>query len=117
MLAVMSVVDDYLAGVTGPEHDLLAHLYAVIRATAPDATEGLSYAMPAFKHIGKGLAAIMVNKRFLSLYPFCAVDRLGPDLSAFECTSGSVHFTVAAPIPDDLLREVVAARKALIEGR
>lgn len=106
----MSVIDNYLARLSGPEKTLIEHMYGIVRQMAPDATEELSYAMPAFKHKGKGLVAIMANKNFLSLYPFGAVDKLGIDLSAYECTTGSIHFSVDKPIPDDVLRRIVAAR-------
>ena len=106
----MSVLDDYLSTLSGPEKALLAHMYSVVRELVPDATEELSYAMPAFKYHGKGLVAIMVNKNFLSLYPFGATERLGLDLSAFEGTVGSIHFSVAHPISDETLTQIIAAR-------
>lgn len=111
----MSVVDEYLSTLADSEKAVVAHMYGVVREMVPDVTEELSYAMPAFKYKGKSLVAIMVNKRFLSLYPFGAVDKLGLDLSGFERTSGSVHFSVEKPIPDSLLRQIVAARLRQME--
>ena len=111
----MPVVDEYVACLTGKEREIIAHLYALVLREVPDAAQEVCYAMPAYKYKGKGLVAIMANKDFLSLYPFCAVDRLGLDLSAFECTSGSIHFTAAKPLPDDLMHRIVAARKAMID--
>lgn len=105
----MSVIDDYLATLSGTEKDIVAHMYDVVREAVPNATEELSYAMPAFKHQGKAFIAIMVNKDFMSMYPFGAVEQLGLDLSNFECTSGSIHFTQQNPVSDDLLRKIIAA--------
>jgi|GEM_PF-1287713 len=113
----MSVVDDYLATLHGAEKDMIGHLYAIVREVVPDATEELSYAMPAFKYRGKGLVAIMANKQFLSLYPFGAVENLGLDLSGFETTSGSIHFSAEHPISDDTLRSIVKARLQQIASR
>jgi uncharacterized protein YdhG (YjbR/CyaY superfamily) len=109
----MSVIDDYLASLSGPEKALIAHMYEIVRREVPEATEGISYGMPAFKYEGKGLVAIMANKYFLSLYPFCAVEKLGLDVSNFECTSGSIHFNTDKPITDDLLRQILIARMRL----
>jgi len=106
----MSVIDDYVDTLRGPERVVLQRMYVLVRQLVPDATEELSYAMPAFKYKGKGLVAIMANKNFLSLYPFGAVDNLGLDLSAFETTSGSIHFTLEHPISDELLRQIINAR-------
>jgi uncharacterized protein YdhG (YjbR/CyaY superfamily) len=112
----MSVIDDYVDTLRGPERVELQRMYVLVRQMVPDATEELSYAMPAFKYNGKGLVAIMANKDFLSLYPFGAVDRLGVDLSGFETTTGSIHFTLEHPISDELLRQIIKARLGQITG-
>ncbi len=112
----MSVVDDYIATIANPEKSVLEHMYAVVRETVPDTTEELSYNMPAFKWRGKGLVAILSNKDFMSIYPFCNHDRLGLDLSGYETTKGSIHFTLEKPVPDTLLREIIAARQKQITG-
>jgi uncharacterized protein YdhG (YjbR/CyaY superfamily) len=112
----MTVIDSYLKTLHGPEKHTIAHMYAVVRELVPNVTEELSYAMPAFKYKGKGLVAIMSNKNFLSLYPFGAVEKLGLDLSAYEQTSGSVHFSTTNPISDELLQKIIAARMRQIDG-
>lgn len=111
----MSVIDDYLASLNGSAKATITHMYDIVREMVPDAAEEMSYAMPAFKYKGKSLVAIMVNKNFLSLYPFCGLSRLGLDLSNYETTTGSIHFTSENPIPDELLRQIIAARLEQIE--
>jgi len=110
----MSVIDEYVATLSGSEREVVEHMYALVRQWVPDATEELSYAMPAFKYKGKGLVAVMANKEFMSLYPFCSVERLGLDLSGFERTSGSIHFSPHQPISDELLHDIVTARRQLL---
>ncbi|TAH36293.1 DUF1801 domain-containing protein [Candidatus Saccharibacteria bacterium] len=112
----MSVIDDYLATVEGSKAAVLEHMYVVVREAMPEATEELSYNMPTFKWRGKGVIAILSNKNFLSIYPFCNHDRLGLDLSSYETTKGSIHFTPEHPVPDDLLRAIIAARQQQISG-
>lgn len=111
----MSVIDNYLASLTGSEKDVIGHMYSLVRQMVPDATEETSYNMPAFKYKGKGLVAIMANKNFLSLYPFGSIERLGLDLSAFEQTTGSIHFSADKPISDELLNDIIQARMRQIE--
>jgi uncharacterized protein YdhG (YjbR/CyaY superfamily) len=106
----MTVIDEYLAGMGGKEKQVIEHMYMIVREMVPDATEELNYAMPAFKYKGKGLVAIMANKEFFSLYPFGNVENLGLDLSEFECTTGSIHFSAEHPVSDSLLREIIEAR-------
>ncbi len=112
----MSVIDDYLSKLDQTKRPIVENMYSIIRKTVPTATEELSYGMPAFKYKGKGLIAIMANKNFLSLYPFGSIERLGLDLSAYECTTGSIHFSVDTPIPDNLLRKIITARLQQIEA-
>ncbi len=111
----MSVVDDYLETLSEPERATLARLYDVVRRLVPDVTEGMSYGVPAFKYKGKSLVAIMANKNFLSLYPFCSLERLGLDFSAFDCTKGSIHFTSDKSLSDDLLRSIIRVRMQSID--
>jgi len=112
----MTVVDDYLLVLDETERRVIARMYTLVRQLVPDVTEGVSYAMPAFTYQGKGLLAIMANRQFISLYPFGPVERLGVDLRGFDCTSGSIHFTPAKPIPDKLLKQIVVARLKQIES-
>jgi len=111
----MPVIDDYLATLVDSERSIVEHMYTIVRQTVPETTEELSYAMPSLKHKGKSLIAIMANKKFLSLYPFGAIEKLGVDVSAFEQTTGSIHFTPDHPITDELLQSIALARKRQID--
>lgn len=112
----MSVIDDYLAGLSGPGKATVEHMCELVRQMVPDASEELSYAMPAFKYKNKSLVAIIANNKFLSLYPFSSVEKLGVDISAYDHTSGSIHFSPDKPISDDLLRDIISARKQQIDS-
>jgi uncharacterized protein YdhG (YjbR/CyaY superfamily) len=111
----MTVIDDYLQTLDTPTRGVVAHMYDIARELTPQTTEELSYGMPSLRYKGKSLVSIMANKNFLSLYPFGAVERLGLDFSAFETTTGSIHFSLDHPISDDLLRQIVTARMLQIE--
>ena len=50
-------VEEYLAGLPAEQRAALDKLRATIRAAAPDATEGISYAMAAFKFGTAGWSA------------------------------------------------------------
>jgi uncharacterized protein YdhG (YjbR/CyaY superfamily) len=112
----MTVTEEYIAHLNEPEKTVIENMYSVVRQTAPGSTEGFSYGMPAFKYKGKGLVAVMANNKFLSIYPFGAVGKLGLDLSEFECTSGSIHFSVENPVTDELLRQIVTSRMRQIDA-
>jgi hypothetical protein len=66
-------VDEYLAGVAEPAHGTLVKMRALIRSALPgEATETISYRMPAFKH-EKVLVWFAAFKNHCSLFPTAAV--------------------------------------------
>ena len=66
-------VDEYLAGVPEPARSTLNRLRAAIRsAVPPEATEAISYRMPAFKHKGL-LLCFAAFSNHCSLFPGASV--------------------------------------------
>ena len=106
----MSIFDEYLDTIEGNERKVLSHMYTVARSTVPEAEEVISYNMPAFALKGKAFLSIMANKKFMSLYPFCNLDRLDMNFSHYECTKGSIHFTPDQPISDEMLQQIIRVR-------
>jgi uncharacterized protein YdhG (YjbR/CyaY superfamily) len=116
----MSPIDEYLSLQEAPVRALFTHIYQQVRAQVPDARDGKSYGMPALLYNGKGLLSVMANKQFLSVYPFSGwvIDELASELQQFECTKGSVHFSVENPLPDNIISHIVATRlRELTSGR
>ena len=115
----MGKVTEYVRTVEEPHRTELARVYAVARAVVPEAVEGTSYAMAALLYRGKGLIATVRAKQFLSLYPFSGrvLSDLAGELTDFETTRGSLHYSVEHPVPDDLLRRIVELRRAEIDAK
>jgi uncharacterized protein YdhG (YjbR/CyaY superfamily) len=115
----MGTVDDYLAGLDDASRATVGHLYDVARAEVPEAEQGLGYGMPALVYRGKPLLSIMRAKGHIGLYPFSpdAVAAVTPLLDGFDHAKGTIRMSVERPIPDDMLRTLLAARRAQIEGR
>src|SRR5258706_7523998 len=66
-------VDEYLAGIPEPARGTLNTIRAVIRSSVPaDATEVISYGMPAFKHNGV-LVWFAALSNQCSLFPTASV--------------------------------------------
>ena len=115
----MGAVTDYLETIDGADREALERVYAIARDVVPEAVEGTSYGMAALLHHGKGVISTLRTKKFLSIYPFSSavITLLAADLAGFETTKGSIHYTADHPLPDDLLRRIVEARRAEIEAK
>jgi uncharacterized protein YdhG (YjbR/CyaY superfamily) len=109
-------VDAYLAGVEEPKRSTLEALRRSIRAVVPEAEECVSYGMPAFRVRGKIVAGFAAFKNHLAYLPHSGevLAGLGDRLAGYERTSGSLHFAVDEPLPDELVRELVEAKLAIL---
>ena len=109
-------VDAYLARLEEPKRTTLEALRRSILAVAPDADEGISYGMPAFRVDGKVVAGFAAFKNHLAYLPHSGevLTVLGDRLTEYECTKSSLHFPVDEPLPDDLVRSLVAAKRQVL---
>jgi uncharacterized protein YdhG (YjbR/CyaY superfamily) len=105
-------VDDYLATLDEPKRSTLQTLRRSILAVVPDAEQCISYGMPAFRVDGKVVAGFAAFKKHLSYLPHSGsvLADLGDDVAGYTRTSGSLHFPVDEPLPDDLVRKLVEAK-------
>lgn len=112
-------IDDYLDHLPEPKRGTLQHVRAAIRTAAPDAEEGLSYGVPAFRVDGRPIAGFSAAKRHLSYLPHSGevLGRIDPELLAgYGVSRGSLRFAVDEPLPDALVAILVAARRAELAG-
>jgi len=106
-------IDEYLAGVPEPARSTLKQVRAVIRSAVPaEATECISYRMPAFKHKGV-LVWFAAFSKHCSLFPTAAViEAFKKELQGFSTSKGTIQFPTDKPLPAALLRKLVKARIA-----
>jgi len=112
-------VEAYLASLPEDKRAVLERLRATIRAAAPDATETISYQMPAFKAHGRMLVSYAAFKDHYSLFPMSGevVEALGDELKAYASGKGTIRFELDAPLPSALVKKVVKARLKELESR
>ena len=111
-------VDEYLARVPEPALTTLNKVRAAIRAAAPrEATETISYGIPAFKHNGV-LIWYAAFEKHCSLFPTAAViETFKKELKGFSLSKGTIQFPTDKPLPSALVRKMVKARVAQIESK
>ncbi len=110
--------DEYLSSLEAGQRAALEDLRRIIRSEAPDAVEGISYGLPAFRLNGRALVALGATKSHCALYPMSgsAVADHRDALVGFETSKGTIRFQPEKPIPEDLVRRLVRARILENEG-
>jgi uncharacterized protein YdhG (YjbR/CyaY superfamily) len=115
----MSAMDQYLDGLPTKQKAALARVRAVVGELEPEAEEGESYGMPAFLYAGRPLFGFRAAKKHLSVFPFspAAVEAVEARLEGFELSKGTIRFTPDQPVPEDVLADLIRARKEEIAAK
>ncbi len=112
-------MDEYLAGVPEPARTTLNKIRAVIRSVVPpEATEGISYRMPAFRYKG-ALVAFAAFSDHCSFFPMSAalIETFKKELAGYSTSKGTIRFPVDKPLPAALVKKLVKARIAQNEKK
>jgi uncharacterized protein YdhG (YjbR/CyaY superfamily) len=111
-------VDEYLAGVPQPARSSLNKIRLAIRSAAPsEATETISYGIPAFKYKGV-LVWFAAFSNHCSLFPTASViEAFKNELKGFSISKGTIHFPTDKPLPAALVKKMVKLRVAQIESK
>ena len=111
-MAAPTSVDDYLAALPEAPRAALERLRKTIKAAAPQATETISYQMPAFKLDGRFLVSYAAFKNHCSLFPASrkVLEAHGEELKPYFSGKGTIRFTTDNPLPPALVRKVVKTR-------
>lgn len=115
----LAAVEAYLAAVPEPGRSTLEKIRAVIRSAAPkEATEAISYGMPAFKYKG-GLLAYAAFKNHCSLFPMsmAVIAQFSEELKPFQTSKGTIQFPLDKPLASALVKKLVKAKVAENEAK
>lgn len=105
-------IDEYLRGVEEPKRSTLQTLRRTIIELAPEAEQGLSYRVPAFRVDGNVIAGFAAFTDHLSYLPFSGsvLGQLADELEGYEMTKSALHFPVDEPPPKALVAKLIAVR-------
>lgn len=104
-------IDDYLAKLPPDQRAALEVLRGQIRAVAPEAEEAISYGLPTFKLNGN-LVHFGAAAKHCAFYPGAVIDQFADRLEGFETAKGTIRFKPDAPLPPDLVADIVRRRIA-----
>ena len=105
-------VEEYLEQFEGVCRDRLAQIRQIILKEAPEAVESISYGMPAYKTFGKPLVYFAGYAKHVGLYATpSGHEAFAKELAHYKQGKGSVQFPHNQPLPEDLIRRIVAFRK------
>lgn len=107
----MSVIDEYLDKLAPPQKEELGHIRDIVNKTVPEATETISYGMPAFNYKGRYLIGFYVYKNHMSLFPTAKpIEAMKRMLGDYKLSKGTIQFTLAKTIPEPTIRNLILYR-------
>ena len=103
-------IDEYIGLYPSEIQDILTTLRKVIKESAPEATEKISYQMPTFAMHGN-LVHFAAYKNHIGFYPAASgVAAFTDKLVEYKTSKGAIQFPIDKPLPYELIREIVQFR-------
>ena len=105
-------IDEYIQKFPSEVQGILGNLRKVIKESAPDAEEKMSYQMPTFT-LHRNLVHFAAHKNHIGFYPApSGINAFKQELSEYKCSKGAIQFPLAKPIPYELISKIVKFRVA-----
>ncbi len=103
-------VDEYISQFPDNVQEILCELLRVIKDSAPDAEEKISYQMPTFYLYGN-LVHFVAYKNHIGFYlTSSGIEAFKDELSIYRNARGSVQFPIDKPVPFELIKKIVEFR-------
>jgi len=105
-------VDQYLDALEEPKRSTLARLRQTILDFLPEAEQGISYGVPAFKVRGKTIAGFAAFKNHLSYlrHSGSVLPQLTEELTGYSTSPGALRFAIDQALPAPLVEKLIAVR-------
>lgn len=105
-----ATIDEYIAGCPVEVQPVLQKVRTTIRKAAPDATEIISYQIPAFRLNNANLVYFAAWKKHIGFYPPVNDEALKPLVAPYAGEKGNLQFPLDERIPYALITKIVKSR-------
>ena len=106
-------IDEYIATFPEDVQKRLEEVRGIIKATAPNAREKISYQIAAFELNGKNLVHFAGWKRHIVMYPIpSGSEAFNKEVSKYMDGKGTLKFPLDRPLPLRLISNIVKLRIA-----
>ncbi|NOU99397.1 iron chaperone [Paenibacillus planticolens] len=103
-------IDEYISACSPEVQEILQTLRAVIKESAPDAKEKISYAMPTFELHGN-LVHFAAFKNHIGFYPAPdGIHEFQDEVAEYHSSKGTLQFPLGKPMPYELISRIVKYR-------
>lgn len=103
-------IDEYIGAFPNEVQEILEKVRMTIQKAAPDATEKISYSMPAFEQNGI-VVYFAAFKNHIGLYALpSGHEAFQEELSKYKSGKGSVQFPLNQSMPYELITKIVKFR-------
>ena len=104
--------EEYISVFPATTQKILQELRGIIKKAAPEATEVISYNMPAYKLNGI-LVYFAGYENHIGFYPTASgIEAFKKDFSDYKFSKGAVQFPIDKPLPSALITKIVQFRIA-----
>lgn len=103
-------IDDYILSFPKETQVLLKQMRQLIRQTAPEAEEKISYAMPTY-YLNGNLVHFAAYKNHIGFYPApSGLKEFSKEISKYKHSKGAVQFPLDQALPQSLIVKIVKYR-------
>ena len=103
-------IDEYILQFPPDVQEILKTLRTVVKESAPDAEEKISWQMPTFVLHGN-LVHFAAHKKHIGFYPGpSGIDTFKNELSEYKWSKGAVQFPIGKSMPYELISRIVEYR-------
>ena len=107
----IKTVDEYISGFPVKTQKELKLVRQIIKNSAPEAVESISYGMPAYKSNNKPLVYFGGFAKHIGFYATpTGHEKFKKQLAKYKQGKGSVQFPLDQPMPIELIAEIVKFR-------